>query len=234
MFQGWSVLSNFVDVLDDFTCLCLSNHVLALLDGAVSNSLPTTNAVSLTNLNPYTLTYRVNHLPWLEGMVTWWPLDVDGSDIFGGLNGLLLGDVAFSTGSATNLFSDDFTGPGLNPMWQAALPNAGTGARRDARRNLCRRPQLHLRHAWHQHHLAAVQHPQPQQRRGWSSATTFNGAGLPLRGALQHAQPGRRRQHRAGLSKSGFWMRPIPTVRRRLCPSAGTRHASGAAGGQQY
>ena len=122
MFQGWSVLSNFVDVLDDFTCLCLSNHVLALLDGAVSNSLPTTNAVSLPNLNPYTLTYRVNHLPWLEGMVTWWPLDVDGSDIFGGLNGLLLGDVAFSTGSST-LFFDDFSGPALNPAWQAILPN---------------------------------------------------------------------------------------------------------------
>ena len=48
MFQGWSVLSNLVDVLDDFTCLCLSNHMLALLDGAVSNSLPTTNALSLT------------------------------------------------------------------------------------------------------------------------------------------------------------------------------------------
>ena len=65
--------------------------------------------VSSPALNPYTLTYKVNHLPWLEGMVTWWPLDVDGSDIFGGLNGLLLGDVAFSTG-ATNLFFDEFNG----------------------------------------------------------------------------------------------------------------------------
>ena len=55
LFQGWSVLSNFVDVLDDYTCLCLSNHVLALLDGAVSNSLPTTNPLAPPNLNPYTL-----------------------------------------------------------------------------------------------------------------------------------------------------------------------------------
>ena len=37
VFQGWSVLSNLVDVLDDYTCVCLSNHMLALFDGAVSN-----------------------------------------------------------------------------------------------------------------------------------------------------------------------------------------------------
>ncbi len=127
MFEGWSVLSNLVDVLDDYTCLCLSNHVLALFDGAVSNSLPTTNLVSFPNPQPYTLSYRVNHLPWLQGMVTWWPLDVDGSDIFGGLDGLPLGDVVFSTG-VTNWFFDDFSGPGLNPMWQPVLPNVGTGA----------------------------------------------------------------------------------------------------------
>ena len=107
MFQGWSVLSNLVDVLDDYTCFCLSNHVLGLLDGGVSNSLPTTNAVTAPASNPYTLTYRVNHLPWLEGMVTWWPLDVDGSDIFGGLNGLLYGDVAFSGGEVNQAFIGD-------------------------------------------------------------------------------------------------------------------------------
>ena len=70
--------SNYVDVLDDYTCLCLSNHILALFDGAVSNSLPTTNSLVPTNSIPYTLSFKVNHLPWLEGMVTWWPLDLDG------------------------------------------------------------------------------------------------------------------------------------------------------------
>ena len=93
VFQGWSVVSNMVDVLDDFTCLCQSNHIVGLLDGAISNSLPTTNALPLTNSYTYGLSYKVNHLPWLDGMVTWWPLDVDGSDIFGGQDGLLLGDV---------------------------------------------------------------------------------------------------------------------------------------------
>jgi subtilisin-like proprotein convertase family protein len=107
MFQGWSVLSNMVDVLDDYTCFCLSNHVLGLLDGGVSNSLPTTNALASPALNPYTLSYRVNHLPWIEGMVTWWPLDVDGSDIFGGFNGLLLGDVYFATGKVSQAFIGD-------------------------------------------------------------------------------------------------------------------------------
>jgi len=173
MFQGWSVLSNLVDVLDDFTDLSLSNHVLALFDGAVSNSLPTTNAVSPPNLNPYTLTYRVNHLPWLEGMVTWWPLDVDGSDIFGGLNGLLLGDVAFTTGSNT-LFFDDFSGPALNPAWQAVLPNnaplAGyaiypetyIGAPNYAFQTLGTTSVLRMTNTL-----------SPQTRCGWSSAAAF-------------------------------------------------------------
>ena len=77
----------------------------------------------MTNSYPYMLSYKVNHLPWLDGMVTWWPLDVDGSDIFGGMNGLLLGDAAFSTGQSVPFF-DDFTGP-LNPNWQAYLPTTG-------------------------------------------------------------------------------------------------------------
>ncbi|MEI8044608.1 MAG: LamG-like jellyroll fold domain-containing protein, partial [Verrucomicrobiota bacterium] len=106
-------------------------HMLALLNGSVSNSLPTTNNMSLTNSlgatnsYDYILSYRVNHLPWLEGMVSWWPLDVDGTDIFGGFNGLLLGDVAFSTGK-TGSFLDDCAGP-LNPIWQPGLPSVGTG-----------------------------------------------------------------------------------------------------------
>jgi len=63
-------------------CLCLSNHILALFDGAVSNSLPTTSSCRppTPTLHPE---LQVNHLPWLEGMVTWWPLDLDGTDIFG-------------------------------------------------------------------------------------------------------------------------------------------------------
>jgi subtilisin-like proprotein convertase family protein len=176
-FEGWSVLSNFVDVLDDFTCLCLSNHVLALLDGAVSYSLPTTNAILLTNLNPYTLTYRVNHLPWLEGMVTWWPLDVDGSDIFGGLNGLLLGDVAFSTGNAA-IFTDDFAGPGLNPMWQPSLPNAGTGASPTPIEAYAGAPAYSFGTLGTNTILRLSNTLNSQQRRGWSSAATFGGQGF--------------------------------------------------------
>src|ERR1039458_1883338 len=176
-FEGWSVLSNFVDVLDDFTCLCLSNHVLALLDGAVSYSLPTTNAILLTNLNPYTLTYRVNHLPWLEGMVTWWPLDVDGSDIFGGLNGLLLGDVAFSTGNAA-IFTDDFAGPGLNPMWQPSLPNAGTGASPTPVEAYAWAPAYSLGTLGTNTVLRLSNTLSARRRGGWSSAATFGGQGF--------------------------------------------------------
>jgi subtilisin-like proprotein convertase family protein len=177
MFQGWTVLSNLVDVLDDFTCLCLSNHVLALLDGAVSHSLPTTNAVSLTNLNPYTLTYRVNHLPWIEGMVTWWPLDVDGSDIFGGLNGLLLGDVAFSTDNAA-LFTDNFAGPGLNPIWRPSLPSAGTGASPTPVETYAGAPSYSFGTLGTNTVVRLSNTLSSQQRRGWSSTSTFSGQGF--------------------------------------------------------
>ena len=174
-FQGWSVLSNLVDVLDDYTCFCLSNHVLGLLDGSVSNSLPTTNAVSLSGLNPYTLTYKVNHLPWLEGMVSWWPLDVDGSDIFGGLNGLLLGDVAFSTGNAS-LFLDDCAGPALNPMWQPGLPNAVNGAGSPGLvEQYVGTPNVTFTTIGGSNVMRLSSTLNPWTRRGWSSATTFHG-----------------------------------------------------------
>jgi subtilisin-like proprotein convertase family protein len=175
LFQGWSVLSNLVDVLDDYTCLCLSNHVLALLDGAVSNSLPTTNAVSSPALNPYTLSYKVNHLPWLEGMVTWWPLDVDGSDIFGGLNGLLLGDVAFSTGNAA-LFVDNCAGPALNPMWQPGLPSAYNGGGPPGLVEVyAGTPSFTFTNIGGSNVMRLRNTLSDWTRKGWSSATTFYG-----------------------------------------------------------
>jgi sugar lactone lactonase YvrE/subtilisin-like proprotein convertase family protein len=173
-FQGWNVLSNFVDVMDDYTCLCLSNHILALLDGAVTNTLPTTNSLPPTNSIPYTLSFKVNHLPWLEGMVTWWPLDVDGSDIFGGFDGLLLGDVAFSTGQ-TNAFFDDFAGPGLNAMWQPALPNAGSGGSALPVETYTGAPNYTFGLLGTNTILRLSNTLNPLERRGWSSAATFNG-----------------------------------------------------------
>jgi subtilisin-like proprotein convertase family protein len=197
MFQGWSVLSNQVDVLDDYTCFCLSNHVLGLLDGGVSNSLPTTNAVSASALNPYTLTYRVNHLPWLEGMVTWWPLDADASDIFGGLNGLLYGDVVFSTG-ATNSFFDDFGGPGLNPIWQAALPSASTGAGAAPIETYVGAPSYTFGSLGTNTILRLSNTLNPQQRCGWSSATVFNGQDFRYEVRFNTLNQG------AGISTGGF------------------------------
>jgi subtilisin-like proprotein convertase family protein len=172
--QGWTVVSNFVDVLDDFTCLCQSNHVLALLNGAVSNTLPTTNTVLPPDLNTYQLKFRVNHLPWLEGMVTWWPLDTDGSDIFGGLNGQLLGDVAFSTDNSA-LFLDDFAGPGLNPIWQPQLPNAGTGAGPTPVVTNAGPPSYSFGALGTNSIIRLSNTLGSQQRRGWRSATAFGG-----------------------------------------------------------
>ncbi len=172
-FQDWHVLSNSVGVLDDYSCLCLSNHILALFDGAVSNTLPTTNALPLTNSYAYGLSYRVNHLPWLEGMVSWWPLDADGTDIFGGLNGLLLGNVAFTTGEPTTFF-DDFAGPGLDPRWQPSLPNAGAG-NDPLIETYVGAPNYSFTTIGTNTVMRMSNRFGPLQRRGWSSATAFRG-----------------------------------------------------------
>ena len=177
VFQGWSVLSNTVDVLDDFTCACLSNHILALLDGAVSNTLPTTsalpetNSVPLTNANAYSLSFKVNHLPWLDGLVTWWPLDVDGSDIFGGMNGLLLGNVDFSTGLSVP-FRDDFTGA-LNPNWQAYLPTTGTGGSQSMIETYVGPPGYFFTNVGPSGVIELTNRLSAQQRVGWRSALSY-------------------------------------------------------------
>jgi subtilisin-like proprotein convertase family protein len=105
VFDGWNVLSNKVIVYPDLPAPWLSNNVLILGDAAVSNSLPTTNSTS------YSLSFRVTHAPYLVGMVGWWPLDSDASDIFNGLDGLLFGNVLFNT--STGEVNHAFFGDGL-------------------------------------------------------------------------------------------------------------------------
>jgi subtilisin-like proprotein convertase family protein len=105
VFDGWNVLSNKVIVYPDLPAPWLSNNVLILSDAAVSNSLPTTNSTS------YSLSFRVTHAPYLVGMVGWWPLDSDASDIFNGLDGLLFGNVLFNT--STGEVNHAFFGDGL-------------------------------------------------------------------------------------------------------------------------
>jgi len=103
VFDGWNVLSNKAIVYPELPAPWLSNNVLVLGDAAVTNNLPTTNSTS------YTLSFRVTHAPYLVGMVGWWPLDSDASDIFNGLDGLLFGNVSFnsSTGEVNHAFFGD-------------------------------------------------------------------------------------------------------------------------------
>ena len=107
VFDGWNVLTNFVTVLPDWTQLAVSNNILALGDGVVSNMLPTTNSTS------FSLSFRVNHAPYLFGMVGWWPFErdlnghVDPSDIFGGHDGLLYGDVGAGLGEVGAAYIGD-------------------------------------------------------------------------------------------------------------------------------
>ena len=197
VFQGWSVVSNFVEVLDDFACLCLSNHVLGLLDGAVSNALPTTRSLLATNASPYALTFKVNHLPRLEGMVAWWPFDTDGTDIFGGFNGFLLGNTAFSTGQTAS-FADDFDGTGLNAIWQPSLPASGTGAGATPVVAYAGAPSYTFTTVASNTVLRMSNTLGPWQRRGWSSDTIFVGQDFRYEVRFNTLAQG------AGISAGGF------------------------------
>jgi subtilisin family serine protease/subtilisin-like proprotein convertase family protein len=109
VFDGWNVLSNWVQVVPDLSIPWLSNNILVLADGIVSNSLPTTNSTY------YSLSYRVTHAPWIVGMVGWWPFDQDpghialatAPDIFGGHDALLFGDVQSILGKVNLAYAGD-------------------------------------------------------------------------------------------------------------------------------
>ena len=102
LFDGWSVLQDQVSIYPELPAPWLSNNVAILSDGIISNNLPTTNSTS------YSLSFEASHSPYIVGTVGWWPFDGDGSDAFGGFNGLLLGDVSFSPLGEVNqaLFGD--------------------------------------------------------------------------------------------------------------------------------
>ncbi len=121
VFQGWNVLTNFVAVVPDYSHLSLNNNVLMLTDGVVSNSLPTTNSTN------YRLTFKVNHAPYIVGMAGWWPFDEDATDIFGGHDGLLSGNVQFSTGEVNNAFIGDGV---ATSMKVPACPDLDVGMKR--------------------------------------------------------------------------------------------------------
>ncbi len=84
-FEGWSVLTNYVSILQDWSVPWQSNNILSLEDGAVHFDLPT------TNLGQYALSWKASHAPYFNGTVGWWPFEGDGRDIFGGFDSILLG-----------------------------------------------------------------------------------------------------------------------------------------------
>lgn len=96
VFDGWNVLQDSVLIYPQLPAPWLSNNVAILNEGIISNNLPTTNSTS------YNLSFEVAHAPYLVGTVGWWPFDGNSLDIFGGFNGLLLGDVVFNPAGEVN------------------------------------------------------------------------------------------------------------------------------------
>ena len=165
------------------------------------------------NSNPYTLTYRVNHLPWLEGMVTWWPLDVDGSDIFGGLNGLLLGDVAVLDRRNHRCSSTTSPAPFESDVAGRLCPNAGNGGSAlPTSKTYIGAPNYSFGTLGTNTVMRLTNTLSPQQRCGWSSAPLSMARASATRSRFNTLKQGpaisTRRLHR----NLAFWMRPIPTA----------------------
>jgi subtilisin-like proprotein convertase family protein len=90
VFDGWNVLQDRVTVFPELPAPWLSNNVVILNEGIISNNLPTDISTS------YSLSFAAAHAPYLVGTVAWWPFDGNGLDIVGGFNGTILGDVLFN------------------------------------------------------------------------------------------------------------------------------------------
>lgn len=105
VFDGWSVLSNYVLVYPELPAPWLSNNVVLLAEGSISNNLPTTNS------DTYQLSFVVTHAPYLVGTVGWWPFDRNAADSFSGLDGLFFGDVSFNAGPG--MVNQAFWGDGV-------------------------------------------------------------------------------------------------------------------------
>ena len=97
-FEGWTVLSNHVVVFPDFSLIYRSNNIVVLGEGVLSNQLPT---IAPTDGE---LRFNVTHAPYLVGTVGWWPLDGNGKDIFGGLDGLVTGELFWFGGKVDRSF----------------------------------------------------------------------------------------------------------------------------------
>ena len=114
-FDRWSVLTNYATIYPTLPAPWLSNNIFVLGNSVVSNALPCTNASALplpqTNSTIYQLSFRVNHAPYLAGLLAWWPFDGDTADVFGGFAGLPYGNVGWNT--TTGMVNQAYFGDGV-------------------------------------------------------------------------------------------------------------------------
>ena len=96
--ENWAVLSNFATVAPDYSLIYQSNNFVVMGDTVLSNQLPTFFATDCD------LQFKVTHAPYLAGTVAWWPLDGNGQDIYGGLDGLVTGELFWFGGEVDRSF----------------------------------------------------------------------------------------------------------------------------------
>jgi len=99
--DGWTVTSNKVTIINNPALAHTGNQSLALRDGHIARTLAT-----LPGHN-YRLTFAYREVPTLEGIISWWPGEGNGTDIIGFNDAQLLNGATCASGFVNQGFSLD-------------------------------------------------------------------------------------------------------------------------------
>ncbi|HTX21011.1 MAG TPA: LamG-like jellyroll fold domain-containing protein [Candidatus Aquilonibacter sp.] len=116
---GWTVLTNQVSVVTDPTNAYQGSNFLALANGIISNTLPTTAG------NVYTLTFAYRG----PGIAAWWRGEDNANDSINGNNGTPMNGITYTNGEVGQAFVFNHQPYGSYiPVPASSSLNVGTGA----------------------------------------------------------------------------------------------------------
>ena len=99
--DGWTITGNKVTIINNPALAHTGNQSLALRDGHIARSLAT-----LPN-HTYRLTFAYRQVPTLDGIISWWPAEGNGTDIIGSHNANLVNGGGYGVGLVSQAFNLD-------------------------------------------------------------------------------------------------------------------------------
>jgi subtilisin family serine protease/subtilisin-like proprotein convertase family protein len=99
--DGWTITSNKVTIVNNAALAHTGNQSLALRNGHITRNLATLPGHS------YRLTFAYRVVPTLEGIISWWPAEGNGTDIIGSHNASLANGAGYAPGLVAQAFNLD-------------------------------------------------------------------------------------------------------------------------------